>query len=312
MSGESLMGGDVGGQSQSTDTGQGLSTDSTANTESTGVQTGGEGGTNEGTNNVPNTDIPEWLTKIEGMDEEYSGDTSLKAVPDVQTLVKNYVHAQRKMGKNRDVVPDSNSTNEEWLAHYHKLGLPTEYGEYSLERAEDTLVDDEFYDGFKEEAFKNNMLPGQAQAMLNYLQGHTREKYDSINAQTTEASETAINGLREEWGDAFDQNVYKAKAAVAEFGGDQLKTYLNESGLGNDPQLIKAFAKIGETFLKEDNFKGEGKPAYAMSPSEASQKASDMMANFDGAYHNSSHPDHKRQVDEMSKLYEIMGAGKEA
>jgi hypothetical protein len=38
-----------------------------------------------------------------------------------------------------------------------------------------------------------------------------------------------------------------------EFGGDELKQVLNESGLGNHPALFKAFAKIGKA-MSEDTF----------------------------------------------------------
>ena len=148
--------------------------------------------------------------------------------------------------------------------------------------------------------------------MFDFISSKTGEQYNSMEEQRAAQTEEGINSLKEEWGEAFEQNVFKAKAAVNEFGGEQLKAYLNETGLGNDPNLIKAFAKIGESFLKEDNFNDQGKPAYAMSPAEAQQKANEIMGQFDGPYYNTSHPDHKRIVDEVNKYFQIIGGAKGA
>ena len=312
MSEATALGGDLGGQSSGSDSGQGLDTTNTNSSDlgNAGLS-GAAGGADQGTGHEAGEGLPHWLSGIEGLDAEYASDTSLKAIQDLPALVKSYVHAQRKMGADKTVLPNKNSTNEEWLSLYHKLGLPTDFDQYTLEKGEESVMQDEFFNQFKETAYNNNMLPSQAQAMFDFINNQTKGNLERMNEEQQQAAETRLDALKEEWGDAFDQNVFKAKAAVNEFGGEDLKAYLNESGLGNDPNLIKAFAKIGESFLKEDNFADQGKPAYAMSPSEAQAKANGYMGDFDGPYYNSNHPDHNRVVQEVNKLFQIIG-GKRA
>jgi hypothetical protein len=312
MSEETALGGDIGGQ------GSGTNTTGNVDAANTGTSTTGDEGNasqagsyDGGAGGSPAEGLPQWLSGIEGLDSEYSGDTSLKAIQDIPSLVKSYVHAQRKMGADKTVIPNQNSTNEEWMQFYGKLGLPTEFDKYDIQMGEESIVKEDFFNAFKQEAYDNKMLPDQAQKMFDFFSNRTKNAVDEQQASQQEESANRLNGLKEEWGDAFDQNVFKAKAAVNEFGGEDLKAYLNESGLGNDPNLIKAFAKIGDSFLKEDNFSEAGKPAYAMSPSEAMEKANGIMGDLNGPYYNSMHPDHRRIVDEVSKLFQV-GAAKQA
>lgn len=248
---------------------------------------------------------PEWLP--EGVDESVQLDPSLRAIKDLPTLVKSYVHAQKQMGKKGVQIPTKDSSREEWDAFYQKMGKPTTLEEFTVNKAEDAVASDEFLNEFKQKAFENNLLPNQAQAMFDFLNAHTVAGQQALEAQKQEEIEAGVNKLRQEWGEAFDQNLHKARAAVDEFGGDQFRAYLTEMGLDNDPTLVKAFAKIGETFLKEDNFTGDSKPSYALSPEEAQQKINGYMADFNGPYYNKQHADHNRVVQEVQKLFKAMG-----
>lgn len=185
--------------------------------------------------------------------------------------------------------------------------MPTEFNKYDLKAAEQNALKEDILEQFKKTAYENNILPNQAQAMYDFLNNQALTEAERMqNAQKEKLTE-AINGLKQEWGEAFDKNIHTAKLAVNEFGGEELKAYLNETGLGNDPNIIKVFNKIGEQFFKEDNFSGESKPAYSMSPAEAQQRMNEIMGNFSGPYYNSAHPDHKRIVDEVNKMIQMMG-----
>lgn len=250
---------------------------------------------------------PEWLSSFEGIDAEIAGDTSLKAIQDIPSLVKSYVHAQRKMGSDKAVIPTKNSSNEEWLSFYQKLGMPTEFDSYGLQAGEKSVIKEDMREAFKKTAFENNLLPHQAQAVFDFLDTHTATEVERMQATQQEQLSEQINGLKEEWGEAFEQNVHTAKLAVSEFGGDDLKAYLNETGLGNDPNIIKVFNEIGKKFFAEDSFEGESKPAFALSPDDAAKRIGEITGDMNGPYYNSMHPDHKRMVEEVNKLFQIQG-----
>ena len=111
---------------------------------------------------------PEWMSGFE-VDTEIAQDPSLKAIQDVPSLIKSYVHAQKKMGMDKTVLPNQNSTKEEWMQLYQKLGMPTDFNEYDLKAAEQNALKEEVLEQFKQTAFDNNIMPNQAQAMYDFL-----------------------------------------------------------------------------------------------------------------------------------------------
>ena len=256
---------------------------------------------------TPAPEAAEWMKGFE-LDADLSSDPSLKAIQDVPSLIKSYVHAQRKMGSDKTVLPNKDSSNEEWLGLYHKLGMPTEFDKYGVAAGEDAVTTEEFTSEFAKTAFENNILPDQANKMLAFVNEQANAEATRMAEHQAEAKNEGINKIKEEWGDAFDENLHKAKLAVKEFGGDELSNYLNETGMGDDPNLVKVFAKIGKEFFKEDNFVGGDKPAYAMSPQEALAKIGSIQGDMNGAYYNAGNADHKRTVDEVNKLFQIAHA----
>jgi hypothetical protein len=253
---------------------------------------------------------PEWAKDLE-IESDLLGDPSLKAIKDVPTLVKSYVHAQRKIGSDKTIIPDKNSTQEEINQFYAKLGLP-EFEQYDFARPEKDAADDSFRDGFKQLAHENKLLPHQAEAMYNFISEQALERSETMQANQSEAIENAMNDLKQSWGEQFDSELRMAKLAVKEFGGDEFINYLNESGLGNNAQLIKLMNTVGKQFFKEDKFNAESKPAYANSPAEAQEKVNKIMGDYNGPYYNKSHPDHARIVKEVEKMYQVMSASKGA
>jgi hypothetical protein len=59
-------------------------------------------------------------------------------------------------------------------------------------------------------------------------------------------------GDNEIGGDKLDEHVKVARIALDKFGTPELTTLLNEFGLGNHPEIIRAWAKVGR-LTQEDN-----------------------------------------------------------
>jgi hypothetical protein len=52
-------------------------------------------------------------------------------------------------------------------------------------------------------------------------------------------------------GDKFDANLAVAKKAIDRFAAPDFKTYLNETGLGNHPEMLRMLLKVGQA-ISED------------------------------------------------------------
>mgnify|MGYP003344275289 CR=1 FL=1 len=79
------------------------------------------------------------------------------------------------------------------------------------------------------------------------------EKIQSMQKEWAESSKTD----KEFGGDNLSQNLAVAKKALDAFGSPELRTLLNDSGLGNHPELIRAFFRAGKA-ISEDRFVNGG------------------------------------------------------
>jgi len=68
-------------------------------------------------------------------------------------------------------------------------------------------------------------------------------------------------------GDKFDASVALAKRATAKFASPGLKKMLDDSGLGNHPEVIKMFARVGKS-MQDDEHIDPPKNAGAKAPKE--------------------------------------------
>jgi len=93
---------------------------------------------------------------------------------------------------------------------------------------------------------------GMTQDQANRAMEHSIKIQRAAEQNKLEAEANAIGTLKTEWGDNFETNAKMATDAVARFGGDELKAFLNESRLGNNPLLIKMFHKIAVA-ISEDS-----------------------------------------------------------
>ena len=92
----------------------------------------------------------------------------------------------------------------------------------------------------------------------------TAQKFADIAAKQAQRQVEAHTKLVETWveqvkadkdigGDKLDENLGIARKALDHFGTPELKDVLNASGLGNHPEVIKAFLKAGKA-ISEDTF----------------------------------------------------------
>jgi len=250
------------------------------------------------------TSSPEtsWLSSV---DPEIAKDPSLMSIKDINSLAKSYVHAQKLVGKNKIVVPDEYATPEDWKNVYHKLGLPAEKDKYQVNFGEATGYDEDFKKSFIDHAYDNGVLPKQAEAMFKFWDSQINETNDTHSKEQATKSEEAVKGLQKEWGSGFQAKVETARTALRQFADEGMMKYLEETKLGNDVNLVRLFAKIGES-LNEDTFSRETVKHLGMTKDDAQNKINEIMGNMTHPYYNKEHPEHSKAVADMGKYYEAL------
>lgn len=254
-------------------------------------------------NTIP---APEWLKGFD-IDPTLAGDPSLKAVNDIPNLVKSFVNAQKMIGADKVVLPKADASAQEWSNFWAKVGKPESVDKYELS-VDEKLAPKEFVEAFKQEAFKHNILPKQAQEIINWMAKYEADQDAKYINDIKAKQEEAVTNLKKEWGDAFGAKINSAKVAIMEYGGDELMSYLKSTGLSNDPQLVKLFSKIGEGLIKEDPIKGQPKSSFGLTKEDAQERINKVMSDFTDAYHNPTHADHHRRVDEVNKWFRVISA----
>ena len=247
----------------------------------------------------------------EALPEDLRGEASLDAIKDFPGLIKNYVHAQKMVGADKVVVPGEAATEEEMNNFYTALGRPDNADGYGV-KSPDEMPDgfpysEDLAKAFAGEAHKLGLTPTQANGIFNWYNGNQIDAFNGINKDREEGKQNAELALRKEFGKAYDDKIANAKTLIRKFADDDIFKHLEESGFGNDPNVIKLIARIAQEF-SEDRLKGEGTGVFGhMSPEEAQSEIQKLNAEkeFSDAYMNKKNAGHAGAVARMESLYKL-------
>lgn len=285
--------------------------------------TGASGATGGGTGASGNTDpapgagaaainIPQNWKDI--LPQEYKDAAWLKNISDIPTLVKSHAHMQKMVGADKIAVPSKNATPEEWKAVYEKLGLPQKPEEYKVEidpKFKDKM-DEDFVKGLSSKAHEAGILPHQAKKVAEWFAEENEKAFITQQKELENHIAAGIDGLKKEWGSAYNEKITQAKVALKELGGEELTKYVRESGLGKNAAFIKIMAKAGELLAEDKIRDGQGNENGAMTPAQARAKLQEIKADIKSPYYNKDHHEHARVKAEVNRLYQMAFPAKEA
>lgn len=239
-----------------------------------------------------------WRDKLP---EEIRDNPSLSKFKDPLEVAKAYVNAQKMIGADKLVLPNKNSGDEDWNQVFDKLGRPESPDKYEVSLPENSHIDEEFVKPFQEQAHKLGLLPKQVQGLVEWFSTTDAEAQAKAQTEYKSTLDEKINGLKSEWGAAFDNKLHKVNLAIREFGGEELLSKIEQSDLGNDVDFLKLMAAVGEQTLSEDKLKGGG-TGSSMTPNQAKQEYTKIIGDMAHPYHNKSHPGHAEAVKEVQRL----------
>ncbi len=244
------------------------------------------------------TEVADWKASLP---EELKADPSLSPIKDITGLVKSYVNAQKLIGGEKVAIPKDESDGQ-WEVVYNRLGRPESPDKYSLVKPEGLPDYDEGAEkAFREQAHKLGLSDRQAKGLFEWYGSTAGEKFASASEAQKASLEQGLTALKAEWGQSFADKVAQAQKAVGFYGDDELKGFLNESGLGNHPAMVKLFAKLGSG-LKEDGLRGT--QGTGLAPADAKTQINSILNDRNHPYHDRYKPGHNEAVAEMLKLHE--------
>ena len=124
---------------------------------------------------------------------------------------------------------------------------------YEFATPEGMQFDDAVVGAFGEVAKDLNLSQEAAQKILDkvgpVMAAQQNEALQAASTEWAEASKTD----KEFGGDKLNENLAVAKKAMDQFASPELRALLNESALGNNPEVIRMFYRVGKA-ISEDGF----------------------------------------------------------
>lgn len=143
-----------------------------------------------------------------------------------------------------------------------------EDGNYALTMPEGVEVDQELLDALSPEFKELGLTTKQAQALADKFIAAQQAKVEGAQNQFAQTVAGWVDQAKKDpeiGGAKWDGTVKNASGVVSRFGTPELKEFLNTSGAGNHPELIRFMAKVG-AMIGEDN------PAISENPGRVQSK----------------------------------------
>lgn len=134
---------------------------------------------------------------------------------------------------------------------YKRLGRPDEPDKYDLTDIVPETYNQDIIEEFKKKAHETGMSQEGVRKMAEWYKEVEVKQLEAINKAKAIQADQNILELKTEFGVNFDSEIKNARKALDAYTDKAFRQYMDDSGLGNNPALVKAFAKIGRE-LSED------------------------------------------------------------
>lgn len=130
---------------------------------------------------------------------------------------------------------------------------------YDLKLPKDSLLDAVALEEISTYAKEKGYTQEQAQDLLNRendaVLDYQQRQNEALSAKKKEWYDQVIAD-KEIGGDNYNQNVEYAHRAIKKFMSQEIIDFLDKSGLGNHPELVRGFVRIGKSMQNDTMIKG--------------------------------------------------------
>lgn len=256
-------------------------------------------------------------TFLDSVSEEFRSEACLQDIKDLNSLVKSYVHAQKRMG-GMVKIPGEDATDEDRNEFLNKLGRPATPEEYGINNP--LAVDERFkqfapeLDGkikeFTQLAHKLGISKAAASELVNYQTQEFLKEIDTTVQSSQVELESARKMLKETWKDEFDANVSSAiemKNLFASKYPEQMQQ-LTLSGAERNPVFMMMMSELGRT-IKESGSKATVEPMDTDPVVSAHKQLEAVKADLNHPFWNPQHPEYSVVAPKINELYRTIYKG---
>tara|TARA_B100000575_G_scaffold190496_1_gene153618 strand:+ start:182 stop:853 length:672 start_codon:yes stop_codon:yes gene_type:complete len=207
------------------------------------------------------------MTETEQTNE---GDTQQPVDESIETTTDTQQQAENE--QNQQDSDESSVESETSESETHE-GAPDKY-EFEAKVADaPEELDSEVLNAFGEVAKELDLSQEAAQKVLNKVAPVMQARQAQVVEEAMQEWANNSKSDKEFGGEQLDANLEIAKSSLNAFGTDALKSLLQESGLGNHPEVIRFMYRAGKA-ISEDGYIGNSEGAM--------NKGSEIPKDFDG------------------------------
>ena len=249
-----------------------------------------------------------WQTQY--LSEDLQGNDTLSKFKDVSSLGNSYVELQKLVGS-RVKVPTDDSTEEDVNSFYNQIGRPESPDKYSIDLPSDSYPQ-EVIQSFLKEAHASGLTNKQAQSAINFYNTIETDGQINSDAAMQQAKVDAESALKKEWGPSeYAKELAVSRRAFNRFADDDLKAFVNDTGVTNNVAMIKFLNRIGKAFSEPD-MGGAGKDSGSIDGDSAKIEIAAMLKDtshkYNEALFDNTHPKHAEAISYRDHLYDIVYA----
>lgn len=282
---------------------------------------GGESGGDDGGGGDGGESAPVALVNADGsfsedwkesLGEDIRGEKMLDNLGDFHGMVKQFVHAQKNIGKGKVVLPDETSNENDWNAFYDAAGRPKTPDDYSFEKEKglEEYYSDDLLKTFREGAHKVGINAKQMAFLNQFENARIKVGLEGMQAQAEAAKTEADDAVKALWGAAYPQMMHLANLFVNENTeeGEDRNSILKV--VGNNSVIANLFAKASKKYIAEHkSIIGE---MQIPAPADAKAKIAELQGTkgyISGELAQSNPGKHERIKKEIADLFKLAYPG---
>lgn len=185
---------------------------------------------------------------------------------------------------------------------YDRLGRPQDPDKYDLSGIVPETFNQSLVDEFRKKAHENGMSNEGARKMAEWYRDVELRQVETMQKARQEQSDMNILQLKTEFGVKFEEEVNNARKALDAYTDKDFRKYMDESGLGNHPALVKAFAKIGRE-LSEDRLV-QSETATKMAQDDQLRRSEILRLRADKQFMDKYRRGDPSAVQRLNRLYD--------
>lgn len=226
----------------------------------------------------------------------------------VEDLGRAYVNLERLVGREKIPVPQSETDEDGWTRWYTAAGRPETPDKYEFKRPDalptDLPYDDEAEKSFRTWAHVNGLNKKQANNLYDAYVKTQIDRHSAWDSGQKQAKSKIEQDLRREHGSQYEGKVSLAKSAIREYADPDYIKWLDETGQGNDPRVIRSWIRVGEKMSGETKLRGNPAEAPA-NPADLDKAITEFRSKNAEVLYKKEHPDHDVMVKEFNKLFQM-------